>query len=458
MRIVHTLVLITVLSLAGPLAATQKAPMTDTLTQDELFKTTRVWEAHLRFTPEAWKGVQAVPGEPTRIARDAGEWLQGRQGSRNGWAAARGFEFNYVPATLEFDSRVFKDVAVRIKGNGTYNPNSINSLKLSYKVDLNKHVKGQKLAGVSTLNFHNNISDPGWVNEVLAHRLFRDAGAPAPRTSYVRLSLSVPGEHDRRYLGLYSLVENVDGNFLQSRYSTRDGVLLKPTTMTPFKDLGDDWRAYVQSYDPKTDMTPADERRVIAFCRLVTSGSDAEFAAQAGDYVDIAAFARFMAVTAWMNNWDSILRNGQNYYVFVHPKTQKMHFITWDHDHSFGIFNQQPEGSHPYGPLEKPWPETVRFLERMFSLKPVRDAYFASLRELSKTVFVPSRFPPQLKEISDAIRPVLAFEPPKVQQPRTTPELQTALFDQVVNGEIRLMPFVLARARFVQSELARLGK
>ena len=52
----------------------------------------------------------------------------------------------------------FKDVGVRFKGNATYSPRSIAADKNSYKVDLNKYVKGQKLAGVSTLNFHNSIA------------------------------------------------------------------------------------------------------------------------------------------------------------------------------------------------------------------------------------------------------------------------------------------------------------
>jgi hypothetical protein len=233
---------------------------------------------------------------------------------------------------------------------------------------------------------------------------------------------------------------------------------LKPTTVTPFKDLGNDWKAYVQPYDPKTDLTQADERRIIAFCKLVTSGTDAEFLAQVGTYVDLPAFARFMAVTAWINNWDSILKNGQNYYVFVHPTTQKMHFLPWDHDHSFGIFNQQPEGSHPYGPIEKPWPDPVLFLDRIFAIPEVRNAYFARMRELTDTVFRPERFPPQLQEISRAIRPEVLVEPPKQAAPRATAELQTALFDQVMSGQIRLMPFVLERAKFVRGELDRLGR
>src|SRR5262245_14271902 len=61
--------------------------------------------------------------------------------------------------------------------------------KISLKVDLNKFVKGQKLAGITTINFQNNITDIGWMNEVVAYQLYRDAGGYAPRTTYAKVYL-----------------------------------------------------------------------------------------------------------------------------------------------------------------------------------------------------------------------------------------------------------------------------
>jgi len=116
-------------------------------------------------------------------------------------ASAAGIEFKYVHVDLEFDGQVLKDVAVRYKGNGTF-MQSRGSLKRSLKVDLNKYVKGQKLAGLSRLNFHNNVTDASWMNEVLSHRLFRDAGVPASRSAYARIFVTVPGKYDKEYFGL----------------------------------------------------------------------------------------------------------------------------------------------------------------------------------------------------------------------------------------------------------------
>src|SRR3954469_4200023 len=103
--------------------------------------------------------------------------LQGAEGRRNGLASAMGVEFKYVHGDLEFEGKEFKDLAVRYKGNGTW-LTSAGMDKRSMKIDLNEFSKGQKLAGVVTLNLHNSITDASWMNEVMSHRLYRDAGVP----------------------------------------------------------------------------------------------------------------------------------------------------------------------------------------------------------------------------------------------------------------------------------------
>ena len=91
-------------------------------------------------------------------------------------------------------------------------------------------------------------------------------------------------------------------------------------TVNPFRDLGDNWDAYIQTYDPKTDLTVEQQRRVIELCRLVTRASDADFAARIGTFIDLDAFARYYAVLVWINNIDSLLDRGQNFYLHEHPQ------------------------------------------------------------------------------------------------------------------------------------------
>src|SRR4029079_3293323 len=159
------------------------------------------------------------PGRPGGPGGPAGMMLQGREGARNGLASAMGIEFKYVHADLDFEGTTIKNIAVRYKGNGTF-IQSRSGPKRSMKIDLDEFDKKQDLAGVKKLNLNTGVTDGSEMNEVLSPRLFRDAGVPAPRTAYARVYVTVPGKYDRQFLGLYSLVENIDGDFLKDRFGS----------------------------------------------------------------------------------------------------------------------------------------------------------------------------------------------------------------------------------------------
>jgi spore coat protein CotH len=362
---------------------------------------------------------------PAQRGGAPGPPLQSEAGHRNGLAGASGIDFKYIHANLEFEGGILKDVAVRYKGNATY-MESRNSFKRSFKIDLNKYVKGQKLAGLSKLNLHNNVTDASWMNEVLSYRLFRDAAVPASRTAYARVYVTVPGLYDKKYFGLYSVVEDVDRHFAEDRFGSKEGMIYKPVTRDLFGYLGDDWSKYNHIYDPKAEPSQAQKQRVIDLSQLVTSASDAEFSARIAEYLDLEEFARFMSVTVWLSTLDSILMMGQNFYVYLHPKTHKFEFIPWDLDHSFGQFPMGgTQEQREQLSIEKPWRGANRFLERVFSVDAFKKLYRATMADFSKTIFLPERFSKQVDEIAAAIRPAV----------REESESKLARFDKVVEGE-----------------------
>lgn len=406
----------------------------------EFFTPTKVWTASLSMSAEAWRAMQPRYGA-TGGGFGFGNRFLGPPGGRNGVAARQGIEFPYVHATLQIGDWTFTDVAVRYKGNGSYlrATRADGGGKISLKIDLNKHVKGQRLAGLTTLNFQNNITDVGWMNEVLAYRLYRDAGALAPRTAYAQVYLTVEGQHEKRYLGLYSISENVDENFADERFGTRKGAIFKPSTQELFTDWGPDWATYNQSYDPKTELTEAQKQRVMALGRLVSSASDAEFAVQIGDYVDLDDFADYFAVLVWLANHDSLLQNGQNFYTYLHPDTNRMHFIAWDQDFSFG--NTRNNGTWSiYFPVS-----SSRFVSRVYGVEAFRTKYLARMAEFSDRLFVAERFQQQVGAIGPAIRPSIELEGTE----------WLASFDQIASGRSGIVPYVRSRAAFVRAELER---
>jgi spore coat protein H len=349
--------------------------------------------------------------------RPGGPSPLGAGGKRNG--------FVYVHADLDFEGWRFQDVSVRYKGNNTY-MTSRNSLKRPLKVALNHGFKGRRLGGVTTLNLHNNVNDPGGMNEPLSYRLFRDAGVPAGRTAYAQVYLTVPGKYTNQYVGVYSMVENVDNNYTRSRFGTKRGTLFKPVTRQVFEDLGDNWSAYRQTYVPKTPVFDHEAKRVIAFSKLVSHASDAEFAARLEEFLDLDEFARFMAVTVWLSNMDSILSMGQNFYVYLHPKTQQFQFLPWDFDHSFGQFPMAGSADELERlSLLKPWSGQVLFLERVFKVEKFKRLYLAHMKEFSETIFKPERIQRQVDELASVLRPAVQEESAHL----------LARFDQVVAGK-----------------------
>jgi spore coat protein CotH len=280
---------------------------------------------------------------------------------------------------------------------------------------------------VSQLNLHNCVRDPGSMNETIAYRLFNEGGVPASRTAYAKLFVTVPGKYDHQYFGLYSLVEDVGKDFIQEKLGVEKGALFKPVTPEPFADLGDDWQKYNQTYDPKGEITTEQKNRVIAFAKLVSHADDSEFAKKLPEFLDLENFARYMALTTWLVDMDGILGVGQNYYVYLHPKTHRFMFLPWDQDQTFGQF---PRGSTPEQrenlTIHKPWSGESRFLERVFNSDQFKQLYLARMRELNETILKPELIRAQVDQLAPLLRSAVREESPE----------RLAGFDKAAAGEM----------------------
>jgi len=385
------------------------------LTEQEFAELGRKWysswdenDASLIDADQIDKGFISVMGNYS----DGKIPLKGAEGERNGIASVLGIEFPESEVDLEFEGKQFSSASIRHKGNGTYlESNGTN--KRPFKLDLNDGYPGRKLAGVVKINLHNNITDPSYMNEAIAHQLFRDAGVPAPRTTYTRVYVSVPDLYKRESFGLYSIVENVDKRFIDDRYGSSKGAIFKPVTPFLFRDLGDQWSAYNQIYDPKTDLKEKEKWRLIDLCRLVSHASDYEFALRIGDFIDLDEFARYLAVTVLISDIDGILGPGQNFYLYMNPKNDKFVFIPWDQDHSFGHFKRRSQAQREQLSIEKPWEKNNRFLERMFLVDEFKQDYLANISEFNNTLFQPERINAQVDALASVIRPAIQYDTPE---------------------------------------------
>jgi len=377
----------------------------------ELYGWSNIWTAKLTMPRESWQKIQATQVEGGGNM-GGGERLNLRnpKARRNGLLGAAGLEFDWAEATLEFAGTSFPKVAARLRGNGTYFQ-SLYGPKRSFKVDLNKYVKGQDIAGVNTLNFLNMVVDSSCMHDALAERLFRDLGVPAPRTAYAYFTLDVPGKFEQQPLGLYTLVENIDGDYAKDRFGTKKAPIFKPVTYELFKDLGKDWQAYAGIYDLKTEATPAQLERVMEFARLVTHARDEEFARRLPEFLEMEEFAAFLAGHVLISAYDGFLANGQNFYMYLHPRSNKFGFISWDHDHSWGEFRYVRNAeTREKASIWQPASYDFRFLDRVLKVEAFRAVYRKTLERAMAELFTVERLYGQIDELAAVIRPAVAAE------------------------------------------------
>lgn len=381
-------------------------------TPEDLFQPTTVWDVRLSFTSNQWfeLGPKHVQPIVHFFQPDGSVILRNPNASRNGLAGVFGIDFEWSGADLQFADLAFHNVGIRFKGNGTF-VDSQRSYKRPFKVELNRHTRGLRIAGVRTLNFHNLVADASCLRDTLGYELFREAGVPAPRTAFARMRLSIGGKFEDRLLGLYVMVENPDAQWARSQFGTEGVALFKPVTYDLFGDLGTNWASYQGIYDPKTTLSSKQTQRLIDWCKLVSHASDEVFAAQVGSFVDVDEFARFLACQVCLSNYDGPLSDGQNFLFYLDPRDDRFGFVPWDLDHSWGEFKfLATDRQRERASVWHPWVGKNRFLERMLKVPAVREAYRRELQRIRDTLFVPERLCARMTELMDVVEPFVAEE------------------------------------------------
>jgi DNA-directed RNA polymerase specialized sigma24 family protein len=373
---------------------------------------TNIWPLKLTFSAAQWKAMQPSHIRPVgnMVQPDGTLILRNPNAKRSGLAGVLGLDFNWVAAQLDFDGQRFNKVAVRYRGNGTY-LNSLYGPKQSLKVDLNKFVKGQHLAGTHTLNLVNSIPDNSYLHDALAEQLFREMGVPAPRTAYAYVTIDVAGKYHNLPLGLYVLIQNIDGDFAKEHFGSKSTPIFKPVTADLFNDLGTNWAAYSDTYEIKTKATLDQQQRVMEFARIVSHASDAEFAKALPDYLDIEEFAAFTAGHVLLSSYDGFLANGQNFYMYLDPDSNKFGFIPWDQDHAWGEFGYVgTTDQREHASIWEPAAYHFRFLERVFKVEEFREAYRRALERGLQSSFNEAKLFPRIDQMAALLRPCVAAE------------------------------------------------
>jgi hypothetical protein len=311
---------------------------------------------------------------------------------------------------VEVGGESYTNVGVRFKGVSSY-VRAPNGYKRPFKLDFDRSVSGRRFKGVEEFYLNNNVNDATQMREALAYELFRRAGIPAPRTAFARVYLTIPGRVEKQHLGLYTLVEAVESDFLKRHFGTKKGLLLKPEMMQGLAYMGDSWENYVERYDPKGDVDPQITQRFMEFTRFIMEADPDAFSKNLKNYMDPEAFLKFVALNSILANVDSFIGNGHNYFLHVHPTTFQSTFVPWDVNEAFGMHPVSgPSRSQMQFSVIRPNADPNLLVERCVNDRALNRIYRAQLASLLTNVFVPAQLSADIDRIAAVTKPVVFAE------------------------------------------------
>jgi putative membrane-bound dehydrogenase-like protein len=366
---------------------------------------TKVVKIHIEIPADDYQGMQppapaGIPGGPPPAPRPK------KPGERDRERNLFGLEFPWAHGTITAEGTTFKGASLHYSGNGSYFA-SAGGLKRSVVVELDH----ADFHGLRAMQLQSGALDPSKSREALAFALFREAGVPAPRTALAEVTLTVPGSHEKAYLGLYTLVEPVDRAFLTDRFHTEKGLLVRPQGQRGLDFLGDDWEKYRGPYRPLAEPTPDEAKRLIEFLSLLQKGDDEKFRKEIGTYLDVDEFLRFMTVQSMIANADGFFTLGYNYSLFLDPKTNRFLFIPGDQELSFANFGMMGSADQLMDmSLARPYGGENRLADRLLAIKEVRESHQKIVKELASTVFRKERLLADIEAIEVATKTILERE------------------------------------------------
>lgn len=230
----------------------------------------------------------------------------------------------HADAELELPSgevMVLPDIGLRLKGR--YGSFRTLDQKAAFLLRFDEWNPDQEPLGLEKLALNNMVQDSSMIHEQLAYMLFRDAGAPAPRTGYARVFVN-----DELY-GLYATIEVIDNTeLLEHWYGYADGNLYEGAYGS---DLYDDW---VSSFDLDNgaDVGFDDVQELTdAFDAMVTPDS---FLTDADQVIHVDQYIDFAATEIWLGHWDGYAWTRNNYFIY-RGLDQRWTFMPWGIDQTF---------------------------------------------------------------------------------------------------------------------------
>ncbi len=357
----------------------------------------------------------------------------------------------YIAAEFDWGAVHFDSIGVRFKGNSSYH--AYPGLKKSFKLDIDEYVGSQEIEGLDKLNLNNGFLDPSFVREKAAYELADAMGLAVCRTNFAALYIN------GSYWGLYSLIEQLDQEFIESRWgASEDGNLWKGEPFGSLEYLGANESSYYNSYELKTNETINDWSALVEMADTLNNIAPASLQSELHNVMDASSAMAMLAMDIFTVNLDSYIGRCANFYFYHRDLDSRMVFTKWDMNEAWGNFNMWGYSTTQLQQLSLHWTnpqgnEDRPLAEQMWQVSEYDDIYLAHIRRLMAGPADPDVLVARMETLRDLIRSWVYADPNKMfsnaefescmlsnvqEGPRTIPALETFVRnrDSYIRGQI----------------------
>ncbi|MEY4583207.1 MAG: hypothetical protein RL701_7910 [Pseudomonadota bacterium] len=225
----------------------------------------------------------------------------------------------YVRGTLRYGSTTVENVGVRIKGEASLRTLS---QKAAFKLKFDEFVTNQAFMGLHRLTLNNMVSDPTFIAERLAYRVFVAAGLPAPRCNSALVYVN------DEFYGVYANVESEDKPFLRRWFADDSGNL--------YEDGQVDFTANNEKFfDLETNTTKNDRSDLTRLIAALDLASGDSYLTTLDAELDTDHYLHFAALEGLLNQWDGYSYTyfePNNFRVYHDPTRNKFVLLPWGLD------------------------------------------------------------------------------------------------------------------------------
>lgn len=359
----------------------------------------KIWQLKVQFSEKEFKALQ--PAALGFGGANQGQRANQRDTEREKVRNLLGIEFPWVKATIDFAMGKSKKsrlpCRIRYDGDFTYTMAGQSPKRPMY-VEL---LDGHKIVGASSFRLHTMQFDPTMLRERVGSHVYTSFKANATRSTHAELSFVV-GDKEAEHIGLYTVLESVDGNFLKQKGIQESSLLIRTRGLTTIQYLGNDWNAYGRLF--RTNRVPNEKQkaRIIEFARLIDNASDDEFHSSIQEFVDVEKLLRYVAASSATSNLTGMASIGANDFLCL-DGNGKFHVIASEMEIALGgsVLCGTPEELANLR-LKRPYAGECKLVDRILANNANHELYLKIVREGLTGFFNPDQMSKTIGSIERA--------------------------------------------------------